>query len=183
MDFSLGPGCPGAHRLRPRRTGPPFASAGWLVLVRLVLAGCRAAASRRGTRPSRLVGADLQDSLPGVGGEAGGDVPDPERVRAGFPQLVVVAAEEAGPGGEVGGDVRGNDPVGVDLPGLRGEVAQAHGLGGADASGLDGGVFAVHGVDVLGVDVLGMVAARDAAIPPSGMFVQVIEYFQPVFFS
>jgi len=107
-------------------------------------------------------------------------VPNPvaERVRAGFPQLVVVAAEEAGPGGEVGGDVRGNDPAGVDLPGLRGEVAQAHGLGGADACGLDGGVFAVHGVDVLG-----MVAGRDAAIPASGMFVQVIEYFQPVFFS
>ena len=29
--------------------------------------------------------ADLQDSLPGVDGEAGGDVPDPERVRVGFP--------------------------------------------------------------------------------------------------
>jgi len=36
---------------------------------------------------------------------------------------------------------------------------------------------------VHGVDVLGMVAGRDAAIPASGMFVQVIEYFQPVFFS
>jgi len=39
-------------------------------------------------------------------------------------------------------------------------------------------VLAVHGVDVLGV-----MAARDAAIPPSGMFVQVMEYRQPVFFS
>jgi hypothetical protein len=40
------PGCPGAHRLRPCRTGPPFVSRGLLVLVRQVLAGRRAAASR-----------------------------------------------------------------------------------------------------------------------------------------
>jgi hypothetical protein len=70
------------------------------------------------------VRADGQGPLPGVAGEAGGDVPDPERVRVGFPQVRVVAvAEEAGPGGQVGGDVRGDDPAGVDLPGLRGEVA------------------------------------------------------------
>ena len=33
--------------------------------------------------------ADLEDSLPGVEGEPGGDVPDPvaERVRVGFPQV------------------------------------------------------------------------------------------------
>src|SRR5260370_40275344 len=37
------------------------------------------------------------------------------------------------------------------------EVAQAHGLGGADAGGLHDGVLAVDGVDVLRV-----VAARDA---------------------
>src|SRR6202044_1044498 len=37
----------------------------------------------------------------------------------------------------------------------RGEVPQAHGLGGADAAGLDGGVVAVQDVDVLRV-----VAAR-----------------------
>ena len=102
-----------------------------------------------------------------------------ERVRVGFPQVRVVAvAEEAGPGGQVGGDVRGDDPAAVDLPGLRREVPQAHGLRGADAAGLDDGVLAVDDVDVLRV-----VAARDAAIPVSGMFVQVMEYFQPVFFS
>ena len=40
------PGVPGAHRLRPRRAGLPLALAGWFVLVRLVLAERRAAASR-----------------------------------------------------------------------------------------------------------------------------------------
>src|SRR5580700_10012995 len=125
------------------------------------------------------VRADLQDSLPGVDGEAGGDVPDPvaERVRVGVPQLAVVAAaEEAGPGGQVGGDVRRDDPAAVDLPGLRREVPQAHGLGGADAARLDDGVLAVDHVDVLGWWLPGT-----PAIPASGMFVQVMEYFQPVF--
>jgi len=54
-----------------------------------------------------------------MAGEPGGDVPDPvaERVRVGFPQvLMVVKAEEAGPGGQVGGDVRRDDPARVDLP-------------------------------------------------------------------
>ena len=77
-------------------------------------------------------------------GEPGGDVPDPvaECVRVGFPQVrIVVVAQEAGPGGQVGGDVRGDDPAFVDLPGFRGEVAQAHGLGGADAARLDDGVL------------------------------------------
>ena len=67
-------------------------------------------------------GADRQDPLPGVTGQAGGNVPDPvaEGVRVGVPQLRVVAeAEEAGPGGQVGGDVRGDDPAAVDPPGLR----------------------------------------------------------------
>src|SRR5579884_2074781 len=125
-------------------------------------------------------GADLQDAFAGVAGEPGGDVPDPvtECVGVGFPQVRVVAeAEQAGPGGEVGGDVRGDDPAGVDLPGLRREVPQAHGLGGPDAAGFDDGVLAVGDVDVLGV-----VAARDAAdsavrdvgagdgVPPAGLF-------------
>ena len=43
---------------------------------------------------------------------------------------------------------------------FEGRFAQAHGLGGADAAGLDDGVLAVHDVDVLGV-----VAAGDAADP------------------
>ena len=51
-----------------------------------------------------------------------------------------------------------SDPAAVDLPGLRWQVAQAHGLRGADAGGLDDGVLAVQHVDVLRV-----VAARDAA--------------------
>ena len=33
------------------------------------------------------------------------------------------------------------------------------------------------------VDVLRVVAAGNPGIPVSGMFVQVMEYFQPVFFS
>ena len=87
------------------------------------------------------VGADLEDALAGVMGQAGGDVPDPvaERVRVGFPQVRVVAeAEEAGPGGQVGGDVRRDDPAAVDLPGFGWKVPQAHGLGRADAAGLHG---------------------------------------------
>src|SRR6185437_3723699 len=112
------------------------------------------------------VGAEGEGALAGVGGEAGGDVPDAvaERVRLCVPQfLVVVVAEEAVPGGEVGGDVRGDDPSCVDLPRLGRQVAQAHGLGGADAVGLDGGVVAVQGVDELGV-----VAARDLRYPGVG---------------
>src|SRR2546429_3999739 len=85
-------------------------------------------------------------------------------------------AQEAGPGGQVGGDVRGDDPAAVDLPGLRRQVAQAHGLGGAHAAGLDDGVLAVGHVDVLRV-----VAARDVPdaavrdvraddrVPPAGL--------------
>src|SRR5215470_7625120 len=102
-------------------------------------------------------------ALAGVPGQAGGNVPYAvaERVRVGVPQIRIVAkAEEAGPGGQVGGDVRGDDPAAVDLPGLRWQVAQAHGLGGADAAGLHDGVLAVGHVDVLRV-----VAARDAVYP------------------
>src|SRR2546429_7310412 len=73
---------------------------------------------------------------------------------------VVAVAQEAGPGGEVGGDVRGDDPAAVDLPGLRRKVAQAHGLGGADPGGLDDGVLAADGVEVLRV-----AAARHAGDP------------------
>jgi hypothetical protein len=58
------------------------------------------------------------------------------------------------------------------------QAAQSHGLRGADAAGLHDGVLAVHHVDVLGV-----VAAGTPTIPLSGMFVQVMEFFQPVCFS
>jgi hypothetical protein len=55
--------------------------------------------------------ADGEGALPGVAGEFGGEVPDPERVRVGVAEFGVAAvAEEAGPGGEVGGDVRREDP-------------------------------------------------------------------------
>src|SRR5215813_9310655 len=155
------PGCPGAHRLRPRRV--VLLSCSWDGL-------CWSGGCWQGAKPLPAgeegilpgpVGADLEEALAGVMREAGGDVPDPvaERVRVGFPQVRVVAeAEQAGPGREVGGDVRGDDPAAVDLPGLRRQPAQPHGLGGADAAGLDAGVLAVDDVDVLG-----MVAARDAA--------------------
>ena len=43
------PVCPGVHRLRPRRGASPSVSLGLFVLVRWVLAGRRAAASRSGT--------------------------------------------------------------------------------------------------------------------------------------
>src|SRR5271170_900601 len=157
------PVCPGAHRLRPRRAG--------LLPVRWCCwfwsGGCWQGAEPLPAGEECLLpwpaGADFQGPLAGVDGEAGGDVPDPvaERVRVGFPQFLVVAkAEEAGPGGDVGSDVRGDDPAAVDLPGLGGEVAQAHGLGGADACGLHDGVLAVDHVDVLGV-----VAAGHAGYP------------------
>ena len=75
---------------------------------------CGAAASRSECFFPGPGGADFQDAL------AGGDAPDPERVRAGFPQVrIVVEAEEVGPGGEVGGDA----PATVDLPGHMGGPA------------------------------------------------------------
>jgi hypothetical protein len=58
------------------------------------------------------------------------------------------------------------------------QVRQAHGLGGADPAGLDGGVLAVQHVDVLGWWLPGT-----PAIPASGMFVSAMEYLQPAFFS
>src|SRR5258708_34841696 len=81
-----------------------------------------------------------------------------ERVRVGFPQVLVVAeAEEAGPGGEVGGDVRGDDPAAVDLPGVRWQGPLAHGLPGPDAAGLPQRVLAARGIHALGA-----VAVRDS---------------------
>jgi hypothetical protein len=58
----------------------------------------------------------------------------------------------------------------------RRQVPQPHGFRGADSAGLDGGVVAVQDVDVLRV-----VAARYPRYPSPGTFVQVMEYFQPVF--
>jgi hypothetical protein len=53
----------------------------------------------------------------------------------------------------------------------------AHGLRGADAAGLHDGVLAVGDVNVGGG------GCPDAGHSLSGMFVQVMEYRQPVFFS
>jgi hypothetical protein len=81
------PGCPGAHRLRPRR---------------VFLLSCRSGGScwsggcGQGAEPLPAgeectgpwpVGADGEGPFPGVAGEAGGQVPDPvaERIRVGFP--------------------------------------------------------------------------------------------------
>ena len=74
---------------------------------------------------------------------------------------------------------------GQNQGGTGGQGVLARAVGGgceqaqfAGACGLDGGVFAVDGADVLGWWLPGT-----PAIPASGMFVQVMEYFQPVFFS
>ena len=64
----------------------------------------------------------------------------------------------------------------VDLERLRWQAAQAHGLRGADAGGLDAGVLAVHDVDVLRVVAagnaldpgIGDVRAGDR-VPPAGL--------------
>jgi hypothetical protein len=113
-------------------------------------------------------------------GEPGGDVPDPvaERVRVGFPQVLIVAvAEEAGPGGQVGGDVRRDDPAAVDLPGLDGTFRRPMAL-------------AVRTPPVSTAcsrcttsRYWGWWLPGTPGIPAPGMFVQVMEYFQPVFFS
>jgi hypothetical protein len=127
------------------------------------------------------VRADLEDALAGVVYEAGREVPDSvaERVQLGFLQVgAVVGVQQSVPGGEVSGDIGGEDPAAVDLPSRGRQVPQAHRLRRADAICLDDGVLAVDHVDVPGV-----VAPGNARYPASGMFVQVIEYFQPVFFS
>src|SRR5215469_7836070 len=112
------------------------------------------------------VPADGQGPLPGVmlRGGRGGARRGSGAYRVGVPRVRVVAvAEETGPGREVGGDVRGDDAAAVGLPGPRRQGAKPHGLGGADAAGLDDGVLAVDDVDVLRV-----VAARHAADAGSG---------------
>src|SRR5690242_5543945 len=100
------PVCPGAHRLRPRRGGPPF--------CRTCCPCCPCWSFRRwqSAEPSpageegvfpRPGGTDGKGSLAGVAGESGGQVPDPvaERVGVGVPEFLVAVAEEAGPGGDV----------------------------------------------------------------------------------
>src|SRR5690348_11621655 len=97
------PGCPG--RTGSDRAGVVLLSCSWDGLC--WSGGCRQRAEplpagEEGLRPGP-VGADLEDALAGVMGQASGEVPDPvaERVRVGVPQVVViVAAEQAGPGRE-----------------------------------------------------------------------------------
>jgi hypothetical protein len=116
-----------------------------------------------------------------VPGEPGRQVPDPVAERAGVGVAeagVVAVAEEAGPGGEVGGDVRGEDPSGVDLPGLGGRLRRP---------------IAVA-VRTPPVSTTACSRCRTSMywawwlpgtplMPSPGMFVQVMEYFQPVFLS
>ena len=135
------------------------------------------------------VGADGEDLLAGVGGQARGEVPDPvaEGVRVGVAGSGSPwKPEEAGPGGEVGGDVRRGDPPCVDLPGLRWQAAQAHGFRGADAGGLDDRVLAVHHVDVLRVVAAGDAldagvgdVRADDRVPPAGLLLVGGEVAQP----
>ena len=121
------PGCP--VRTGSDRAGVVLLSCSWDCL--LWSGGCGQGAEplpagEEGLLPGP-VGADLENALTGVMCQASGDVPDPvaERVRVGFPQVLVIAeAEETGPGGEVGGDVRGDDPAAVDLPGSRRQRAR-----------------------------------------------------------
>ena len=81
------PVCPGAHRLRLRRGDPPFLrrdGSCWS-------GGCGQGAEPLPAGEERIcpgpVGADGEGPLPGVAGEAGGDVPDPvaERIGVCFP--------------------------------------------------------------------------------------------------
>src|SRR6185312_590466 len=87
------PVCPGAHRLRPRRGGPPSVSPGSL---------CWSGGCWQGTEPlpageERLrpwpVGADGEGPLAGVAGEPCGDVPDPvtERIGVGVAEVLIIA--------------------------------------------------------------------------------------------
>ena len=110
--------CPGAHRLRLRRGGPPS----WCRNGSCWSDGCREGAEPLPAGEECLLpwpaGADGEYPLPGVPGQPRGDVPDPvaECVRVGVAEFpVVTEAEEAGPGGQVGGDVRRDDPAAVDL--------------------------------------------------------------------
>ena len=116
------PVCPGVHRLRPRRSGPPSCRWG----SRCRSDGCGEFAEPLPAGEERVfpgpVRADLEDLLAGVADEAGGKVPDPVAERVGLGVLevfLVVEAQEPGPGGEVGGDVGGRHPAAVDLPGSR----------------------------------------------------------------
>ena len=118
-------------RTGSNRAGCSSFRTGWMVRAGQADAG-RAQSRCQQVRNSfpGPVRADLQGPLPGVAGEAGGDLPDPvaERIRVGVPHVRgVVVAEEAGPGGEVGGDVRGGRstagrpacPGGAARPGAR----------------------------------------------------------------
>jgi hypothetical protein len=106
-------------------------------------------------------------------------VPDPaEGVRGGVAEFAVVQAQEAGPCREVGGDVRGQDPAGVDLPGLRGRFRSPMALAARTP---------LVSTTACSRCRTSMYCAwwlpGTPLMPSPRMFVQVMEYFQPDFFS
>jgi hypothetical protein len=106
-------------------------------------------------------------------------VPDPvaEGVRVRAAEFAVVQAQEAGPCREVGGDVRGQDPAGVDLPGLarlRRPMALAVRTPLVSTTACSRCRTSMYCAWWLPGTPL---------MPSPRMFVQVMEYFQPDFFS
>jgi len=182
-----GRGCGRARRAQVRtgsdRAEDVLLSFRWdgFLLVKRVRAGAEPLPAGQECFLPWPVGADLEDALAGVAGEVGWDVPDPvaERVRVGFPQVrVVVAARRRVQAARSARCFAAMTQPLLTCQVLGGEVAQAHGLGCADAAGLDDCVLAVDGVDVLGV-----VASPDAGDAGVWDVRAVMEYFQPVFFS
>ena len=92
------PVCPGAHRLRPRRGGPPSCRWGCSCWS----GGCWQGAEPLPAGEERVfpwpAGADGEGALPGVAGQAGGQVPDPvaEGVGVGVAEVAVVAVRGGG---------------------------------------------------------------------------------------
>jgi hypothetical protein len=108
-------------------------------------------------------------------------VPDPvaERVGIGVPQVLLVAVnEEAGPGGQVGGDVRGDDPAAVTCQDFEGRFRRPMALAARTPA-----VSTTACSRWTTSMYWGWWLPGTSLIPLSGMFVQVTEYRQPVFFS
>jgi hypothetical protein len=111
-----------------------------------------------------------------VAGQPGWQVPDPvaEGARVRVAEFAVVQSEEAGPCREVGGDVRGEDPTTCQVFEGRFRSPMA---------------FAVRTPPVSTTACSRWTASMYCAwwlpgtppMPSSGMFVQVMEYFQPLF--
>ena len=174
------PVCPGVHRLRPRRPCPPSALRAGSCWSGQCGQGAEALPAVQECLGPRPVGADGEGALAGVAGQPGRQMPDAvaERVRVRVAEFGVVAvAEEAGPGGEVGGDARRDDPSRVDLPGL-GRFRRPMALAVRTPA-----VSTVAWSRCRTSMYCGWWLPGTSSMPESGMFVQVIEYRQPVSFS